>query len=69
MNTMIDLNQLPLTRRGAKPKLGVIFLQKLAYMCTNMHCINRVKGVGCIQCVNACVDAVKQDVMTALTSI
>ena len=53
MKNMIDCNQQSSSRRGARPKLGVVLSQKFEYMCAKIHFMNRIKGLDCIQCVNA----------------
>lgn len=65
--TMTIWNSLPSMRRGAKPKIRPIHSQHLAWMCTKMHCINRIKGVGCVKCIGACLNAVKAGWDTAPT--
>lgn len=57
LTKMIKWNNLPVKRKGSKPKSGRHLSQQLACLCTKMHCTNSLNGQGCFKCVELCTQA------------
>ena len=58
---MYAYNHKSKSRKGdKKPKMGRSISMKLACLCTRMHYLNRIDGVGCLKCKWSCIESTKQ---------